>query len=88
MNKQEQLLNEQRCMIDELDDLLINIFSLRLNVVKEIGLIKKTHGLDIDDDNRELMIINKIKEKHLNDEKQVLALYQLIFNLSKEIQEI
>ena len=84
MNK----LDEKRLLIDSIDEQMTKLFEQRMNIVKEIALLKKENNLPIFNKEREKILIDKnisylrnkdIKSYYFEFIKKVVA-------LSKEYQ--
>lgn len=54
-------LNQLRQRIDAIDRTLIATLGERFQVTKEVGLYKKTHGIEASDPDRERQMFEKIK---------------------------
>jgi chorismate mutase len=82
-------MDETRKQIDDIDSQIIELLGKRMNLVKEIGQIKKESGSDITDEGREEEIRERLKElaveNGLSDEF-VNHLYTHIFVESRRIQ--
>lgn len=77
-----------RQQIDEIDQLMMELFKKRMELSKTIGLYKKEHQLPIFDQKREKDILLKRKEM-IKDEKlwpYYEVFIQQIFDLSKAYQ--
>lgn len=85
-------LGNFRNQIDEIDAGILDLLKRRYRTVEEIGHFKKTHGIDVTDDNREGEIFARIREKCENlgvPEKHVDALIEVwdkIIENSRNIQ--
>ena len=82
-------LQELRAKVDKIDDELIVLFEQRMVLSAEVARYKKQHNIPIHDPVREREILDhlsrKVKEGH---ESSVIALYTLLFELSRNEQEI
>jgi len=75
-----------RKKIDEIDDLMRQLFVSRMDVVKEIAIYKKNHGLTIENLEREQMIhqrsdicdpvVNDLYHQFINDLMKISKQYQ------------
>lgn len=83
-------LDSYRKEIDTLDNELLNLFSQRFRVVKEIGLLKKTNHIPIVDKKREeeklLNLTTKGKDLGL-DKSFVKTVWYAIFHYSRLAQK-
>ena len=78
-----------RADIDKTDEKLIRYFEKRMELVKEIGLIKIQNFLEIEDSNREEEIIKNSVLK-LNGEEfseEIQEFLKCIIHISKKIQQ-
>jgi len=73
-------LQDYRKQIDRIDNELLRLFKERMDVVREIALYKKEHGLPIMDAAREQEKLNSI------DCPYSRKLYAMLFELSREYQ--
>lgn len=81
-------LNELRQKIDDLDESILNLLNNRMNVVKEIGNLKKKSNSIIYRPEREKFIIDrmdKLNDGHLNKEA-IEAIFLEIFAVSRNIE--
>lgn len=56
-------LKNLRTIIDKIDDQILDLLKSRIEVVAEIGLVKKQNNADIIDDKREEEIYNRLVKK-------------------------
>ena len=82
-------LHTYREQIDAIDNELLRLFKERMNVACQIALYKKEHDLPALDAKREKEKLAVIGEK-AGDEMRPYAhkLYELLFELSREYQEV
>jgi len=84
-------LDDLRNKIDDTDSEIIKLLSERMEIVKEIGKIKKEQGLKIDQPDREASILglrlSKAEEFGLN-QTFVVKLYEVIFEEAKKLQSL
>ena len=81
-------IDELRSEIDEIDDGLVSLFLQRLAVVKEIGKVKKTHSLSVEDKDRENAVIERLAINKTDEEKKkITELYNKIFDISKDTEK-
>ncbi|MFA5451264.1 MAG: prephenate dehydratase [Dehalococcoidales bacterium] len=82
-------LDELRNHIDSIDLQIIKLLGARLNLSSQIGVVKNSQGLDIEDRGRENQIITKIKqlaEKEGLNATDAANIYDIIFKASKSAQ--
>ena len=81
-------LNELRVQIDDIDRNIVELFSKRMEVCKEVALCKKTEGKAVFDPEREKKKLAQIAElSSLQMRDYTESLYSLIMDLSKDYQE-
>jgi len=83
-------INKLRKEIDRIDQDLIALLKNRLSIAKEIGRVKASNSLSIDDIDRENKIIKNLSIKANNDlkEEDISNIFKLIFSISKNLQKI
>ena len=83
-------INKLRKEIDRIDQDLIDLLKNRLSIAKEIGQVKASNLLGIDDIDRENKIIKNLSIKANNDlkEEDISNIFKLIFSISKNLQKI
>lgn len=84
-----KLLDDWRKQIDSIDEQLLHILAKRINTVREIGKLKKTHGIVPLDEKRwqEVLGSKLSKAKVLGLSKDFIKkLYDLIHEYSLEIE--
>ncbi len=79
-------LNELRQEIDEIDTEIMQLLDARFECVKQIGKYKQEHNLNVLDQKREAIVVDKIKAKNLSNEQAVISIYQQIMAKAKELQ--
>jgi len=79
-------IGELRQQINELDAQLVRILEQRDVESREIGGFKKENGLPVYDPAREEEIIKTLCAKTTLPEKYIRALYKVIFEHSRELQ--
>lgn len=83
----EEKLDSLRERIDETDKALVKLFTERMGLCREVAEAKKEAGLPVENRKREEAVLEKIsKEAGSEDAKYVRALYEKIFELSKEAE--
>jgi len=84
-------IKQLRKRIDEVDEQILQSLSKRMEICKSIGLVKKKHGIPIQDLPRESDVYANIKEKAADlglDPTQVEAIYRQIVNMCSAVQEL
>ena len=83
-------INKLRKEIDRIDQDLIALLKNRLSIAKEIGQVKASNLLGINDIDRENKIIKNLSIKANNDlkEEDISNIFKLIFSISKNLQKI
>jgi len=84
-------IKQLRKRIDEVDEQILWSLSKRTEICKSIGLVKKKHGIPIQDFPRESDVYVHIKEKAADlglDPAQVEAIYRQIVNMCISIQDL
>ena len=76
-NSKSEDFGELRKMIDEADRELASVFAKRLDIVKQIGQIKRMKNLPVTDSERENEILSKMDDN-------LKRLYRTIFEISKD----
>lgn len=82
-------LKEFRENIDKIDDQIVELFEKRMQLVKGIANYKKENNIQIENKNREEIVIKKAKNK-LNDkelEKYIEVFMKDLMKISKKYQE-
>ena len=74
------ILQDYRKQIDRIDSELLQLFNERMDVVRQVALYKKEHGLPILDVTREQEKLTSI------DCPYTRKLYTMLFELSREYQ--
>jgi len=83
-------INKLRKEIDRIDQDLIDLLKNRLSIAKEIGQVKASNLLGINDIDRENKIIKNLSIEANNDlkEEDISNIFKLIFSISKNLQKI
>jgi chorismate mutase len=84
-------IKQLRKRIDEVDEQILQSLSKRTEICKSIGLVKKKHGIPIQDFPRESDVYAHVKEKAADlglDPAQVEAIYRQIVNMCSAVQEL
>jgi chorismate mutase len=84
-------IKQLRKRIDEVDEQILQSLSKRTKICKSIGLVKKKHGIPIQDLPRESDVYAHIKEKAADlglDPAQVEAIYRQIVNMCISVQDL
>lgn len=80
-------MEKLREKIDQIDDQIANLYSQRMDICKEIGLIKASNGSCADVPQRENVILNRLTEGKSDEMKlYIKQLYSAIFYTSKAYQ--
>lgn len=80
-------LTDVRKQIDALDDELVSLYVKRMELVKEVGVIKSQTSKAVHDDQREKEIVYRLSQNVPNDMKLYLKeLYDTVFYTSKAYQ--
>jgi len=82
-----QEISELRKRVEKIDSKIIRLFEKRVELSKEIGLIKRDNGFKIEDLSRENKIIEEKKKNSSLNRKFTKDLFRLIFKESKRIQK-
>ncbi|HOP09799.1 MAG TPA: chorismate mutase [Candidatus Methanofastidiosa archaeon] len=83
-------IRELRKKIDEIDSDIIEKLCIRMDIAKEIGMIKKDMGLKVKDTAREKALTRRWEElsRHYElPQKRMLDVLDAILSLSREEQE-
>lgn len=84
-------IKQLRKRIDEVDEQILQSLSKRTKISKSIGLVKKKHGIPIQDFPRENDVIAHVKKKAVEldlDPSYVEAIYRQIVNMCSAVQEL
>ena len=87
MNKDNKI-NNLRDKIDTYDDKIMEILVERFRIVKEIGQIKSTIILEIENLEREKEIVDRLSDKLKGkiERKDIFKILEPIFEISKKFQ--
>jgi chorismate mutase len=83
-------LNHKRQRISAIDAGILSLLDERMRLAIEIAQIKKETGKNIEDLERETLLLSEILKQNRDtilQDNQVAAIWQAIFKLSKDIQE-
>ena len=84
-------LEVYRKKINALDEQLLLLLAQRLEICREIAGYKHKNNLSIQDSNREQEIIKtrikKFKELGFDDQEFITALFELVMDKSREVQQ-
>lgn len=80
---------ELRKKIDECDDKMLDLLVKRFSIAKEIGEIKASSGFNIEDQNREKNIIDRLTNKFEGklDRNSIAAIFGPVYQISKKLQK-
>ena len=84
-------IKQLRKRIDEVDEQILRSLSKRTEICKSIGLVKKKHGIPIQDLPRESDVYVHIKKKAADlglDPAQVETIYRQIVNMCISVQDL
>jgi chorismate mutase len=84
-------IKQLRKRIDEVDEQILQSLSKRTEISKSIGLVKKKHGIPIQDLPRESDVYAHVRKKAADlglDPAQVEAIYRQIVNMCSAVQEL
>lgn len=80
-------LTEAREKIDRIDDQITDLYGKRMELSREIGIIKDKENKNVDAPEREKAIVNRLAAKFPDEQKvYVKQLYNTIFYTSKAYQ--
>ncbi len=80
-------LQEIRKSLDGIDDQMVELFSRRMRLVKDVAAYKKEHGLPVLDAGREEKILDRVSEKAGESlAPYVRRVYETMFAVSREYQ--
>ncbi len=79
-------LEELRSEIDKIDQELMQLLDQRLQIVKAVGEYKQKHQIEVLDQKREIVIVNKIKQMNLTNSEQIIQVYQSMMQITKDMQ--
>lgn len=80
-------LKELRENIDEIDQRIIHLLEKRFDIVEKIAKLKSTHGLEIEDNAREDMVLkNWMKATSKIQPEFIKKIVNLVLDYSKNIQ--
>jgi chorismate mutase/prephenate dehydratase len=79
-------LQELRRQIDEIDDVLVDLFQRRMDVSADIARYKHENSMPVYDPARERQKLEDLTRK-AKDADYIAALYSLIFELSRAVKE-
>ena len=79
---------ELREQIDKLDEKIIHLLKKRMGISKQVGSLKETLHIPIEDKTRETDIIERLTQQagaNLSEE-QLIRIFTAVFKSSKQIQ--
>ena len=76
---------ELRTLLDNIDNNILQLLEERMDIVRQVGVIKLEFNIPIEDIRREEKIIKKLKNISKNNltKSQLKKIFQTIFNFSK-----
>ncbi len=81
-------IDEIREKIDNIDNEILELFKKRMNLSREISILKKENNIKIQDSKRETQILEKVEKSlpfHLKN--YGITLFKTLFQLSKDYQK-
>ena len=84
-------IEQLRKKIDEVDEQILQSLSKRTEICNSIGLVKKKHGIPIQDFPRENDVYERMRERAAElglDPSYVEAIYRQIVNMCSAVQEL
>ena len=80
---------ELRKKIDECDDKMLDLLVKRFSIAMKIGEIKASSGFNIEDQNREKNIIDRLTNKFEGklDRNSIAAIFRPVYQISKKLQK-
>ena len=78
-----------RNLIDSVDNQILELINSRVQLVKEIGKLKKEKGIEVIDKNREQQIFNSLLEQAKSkglDEDTIKKVWKNLIDLSYKIE--
>ena len=84
-------IEQLRKRIDEVDEQILQSLSKRTEICSSIGLVKKKHGIPIQDFPRENDVYERMRERAAElglDPSYVEAIYRQIVNMCSAVQEL
>jgi chorismate mutase len=84
-------IKQLRKRIDEVDEQILQSLSKRIEICKSIGLVKKKHGIPLQDLPRESDVYAHIRKKAADldlDPTQAEAIYRQIVSICSVVQEL
>ena len=82
-------IDQLRNKIDAIDANIIQLFESRMEIVKDIGMLKKKNQANVLDQNREAQVIAKVVSKLQNKalEPYAIELFETLMRVSKDYQK-
>lgn len=82
-------IEKLRNKIDAIDANIIQLFESRMEIVKDIGMLKKKNQANVLDQNREAQVIAKVVSKLQNKalEPYAIELFETLMRVSKDYQK-
>lgn len=82
-------IDQLRNKIDAIDAEMIQLFESRMNIVKDIGALKKRNQADVLDLNREAQVIARMVSRLQNKalEPYAIQLFETLMRVSKDYQK-
>lgn len=82
-------IEKLRNKIDAIDANIIQLFESRMEIVKDIGMLKKKNQANVLDQNREAQVIAKVVSRLQNKalEPYAIELFETLMRVSKDYQK-
>lgn len=82
-------IEKLRNKIDAIDAEMIQLFESRMEIVKDIGMLKKKNQANVLDQNREAQVIAKVVSRLQNKalEPYAIELFETLMRVSKDYQK-
>ena len=82
-------IEDWRDEIDVIDRELVRLLNARLRIAIKIGMLKRTAGLSLNDQEREHQVLNHLRLLNEGplDEQTIVRIFRLIIHESRRVQE-
>ncbi|ANV97574.1 hypothetical protein BBW65_01560 [Helicobacter enhydrae] len=80
-------LTKLRVEIDKIDDEILELLKKRIEIAKQIGILKREQKQEIIDLQRERRIIERLSQDDIFSQAEIASIYQEIFRLTKAYQK-
>ena len=88
MNQELEPLRDQ---IDQIDEQLVKLVSMRMDVVQEIGALKQASGTEVQDPQREAKVyvrMQQLSQTHNVPLEIVMHIYDYLMQKSRDSQQV